>query len=385
MALHAYKDLKVKPAVIECGIGGEYDSTNILVRPAVCAVTSLGIDHTAVLGSSIEEIAWHKSGIFKEDAGVREVFTVDEQPREAMEVLRKRAEEKGLRLVPVKRHRVIEEGRTKNGEEVRLGLKADFQKTNASLAVAVAAAWLRFAGIAESPSGRAVPEPGDAESELPPEFTKGLQTVQWGGRCEARRQGRVKWCLDGGHTVESMRLAGQWFGQELSAPESNGKRTRQKRLLLFNQQTRDAVGLARTLHTALRETVPSSAASSDDIQGGQANGIPHAEPLFHHALFSTNITFSPKGDSVAGSYKPDLLSMNTSGVDVEKLTVQKSLAEMWQVLDEGCETGVEGSIEDAVRRVRALERELGEDEEVVVLVTGSLHLVGGCLEVLDTV
>ncbi|KAG9649953.1 putative tetrahydrofolylpolyglutamate synthase, partial [Aureobasidium melanogenum] len=45
MALHTYISEGVDAAVIECGIGGEFDSTNILVKPSVTAVTSLGIDH----------------------------------------------------------------------------------------------------------------------------------------------------------------------------------------------------------------------------------------------------------------------------------------------------------------------------------------------------
>lgn len=371
MALHAYLDLGVKPAIFECGIGGEYDSTNILVSPSVCAVTSLGIDHTAVLGQTVQEIAWHKAGIFKSAAKTKEVFTVDSQPTEALEVLRQRATEKGMTLVPITRHSSIESGKNRNGKPLKLGLSADFQKTNASLAVAVAAAYLRSTGMTTSPSGAPIPEPGDPDSDLPPEFAKGLETVQWGGRCEIRRQGRVQWCLDGGHTVESLKLAGQWFGDVVKARGAK----KQKLVLLFNQQTRDAVGLARTLHTVLKESVPSDSSGRSSRSQDQS--------LFDQALFSTNVTFAPAADGAGGSYKPDLMSMNTSGPDVEKLTVQRGLAEMWAELDQGCAVEVASTIEDAVRKVRALEQELGEDGEVLVLVTGSLHLVGGCLEVLD--
>lgn len=371
MALHAYLDLGVKPAIFECGIGGEYDSTNILVSPSVCAVTSLGIDHTAVLGQTVEEIAWHKAGIFKSASKTREVFTIDSQPKEAMEVLRQRAIEKEVTLVQVARHSTIETGKTKDGRQLKLGLSADFQKTNASLAVAVAAAYLRSAGITTSPSGVPVPVPGDPGSELPLEFIRGLETVQWGGRCEIRKQGRVQWCLDGGHTVESLKLAGQWFSGVVKEREVK----KQTLVLLFNQQTRDAVGLARTLHTALRESV--------DTQAGNHSPRSQQQPLFDHVLFSTNITFAPAAGGAIGSYKPDLMSMNTSAPDVEKLTVQKALADMWAELDDGCGVEVASTIEDAVRNVRALEQEMGENGEVLVLVTGSLHLVGGCLEVLD--
>lgn len=50
---------------MEVGIGGLYDSTNIVPKPVVTGITSLGLDHTAVLGNTIEEIAWNKAGIYK--------------------------------------------------------------------------------------------------------------------------------------------------------------------------------------------------------------------------------------------------------------------------------------------------------------------------------
>jgi folylpolyglutamate synthase/dihydropteroate synthase len=55
----------VDVAILEVGIGGEYDSTNIIEKPVVCGITSLGLDHVNVLGHTIDQIAWHKSGIIK--------------------------------------------------------------------------------------------------------------------------------------------------------------------------------------------------------------------------------------------------------------------------------------------------------------------------------
>lgn len=82
--------IQVDAAVVEVGVGGEYDSTNIIPRPTCAGVTSLGIDHVDKLGNTLESIAWHKSGIFR--SGVA-ALTV-QQPPEALEVLRQRAEEK---------------------------------------------------------------------------------------------------------------------------------------------------------------------------------------------------------------------------------------------------------------------------------------------------
>lgn len=55
-------------AILEVGIGGEYDSTNIVPKPMVTGVTSLGLDHVTVLGTTLGEIAWQKGGIYKVDA-----------------------------------------------------------------------------------------------------------------------------------------------------------------------------------------------------------------------------------------------------------------------------------------------------------------------------
>lgn len=56
---------KVDVAILEVGVGGEYDSTNIVENPIVCGITALGLDHVTVLGNTIDSIAWHKAGIIK--------------------------------------------------------------------------------------------------------------------------------------------------------------------------------------------------------------------------------------------------------------------------------------------------------------------------------
>lgn len=65
MALHVFLDKKVDATILEVGVGGTYDSTNIVPNPVVTGITTLGIDHVHVLGKTIQEIAWQKSGIFK--------------------------------------------------------------------------------------------------------------------------------------------------------------------------------------------------------------------------------------------------------------------------------------------------------------------------------
>jgi dihydrofolate synthase / folylpolyglutamate synthase len=64
MAFKYFSDNKVEYAVIECGLGGRLDSTNVL-RPLVSVITSIAIDHTEYLGDTIEKITYEKAGIIK--------------------------------------------------------------------------------------------------------------------------------------------------------------------------------------------------------------------------------------------------------------------------------------------------------------------------------
>lgn len=57
--------VKVDATILEVGVGGRFDSTNIVPKPVVTGITALGLDHTAILGKTLKEIAWQKAGIFK--------------------------------------------------------------------------------------------------------------------------------------------------------------------------------------------------------------------------------------------------------------------------------------------------------------------------------
>lgn len=97
LAFHVFKQEKVDVAILEVGVGGAYDSTNIIHKPIVCGVAALGIDHVSVLGSTLGEIAWNKGGIFK--AGVPAVTS--QQPKEGLDMLESRAKELKVTTPPV--------------------------------------------------------------------------------------------------------------------------------------------------------------------------------------------------------------------------------------------------------------------------------------------
>lgn len=348
MALHTYLQEGVDSAIIECGIGGEYDSTNIIEKPTVTAVTSLGIDHTAMLGSTLPEIAWHKAGIFKPNS----IAFSAPQKEEAVKVLQERAAVKGTTL------RVVEVHPDLLSDKVKLGLSASFQKINASVAIAVAAAHLRALGHT------AIPDPTSSPHiPLPQEFIRGLERVHWPGRCEIRRENSIAWHIDGGHTLESIEVTGCWFAEQIQKSSNASPR----RILIFNQQTRDANALAKGLHEALLLGVKSQTNTS-------------SLNVFSHVIFCTNQTFS-------SGYKPDLVSINTNKDDVDALSVQRELAKTWNSIEPSTSYSIVGSIEDAVKEARQKAKEWtsnSKDAEVMTLVTGSLHLVGGFIEVLET-
>jgi folylpolyglutamate synthase len=333
MALHTFFRMNVDTAVIECGIGGEFDSTNILNAPKVTAITALGIDHEALLGHTLSSIAWHKAGIFKPGS----IALTMPQPSDAMQVLSERAKEKNVDLHIIGTHPQIESG------DVKLGLKADYQKSNASLAVAIASVRLRQLGRSDVPD--LIQDPG---ANLPEQFKSGLKTVWWPGRSDIRRDihSDTTWYLDGAHTMESIQLSSKWFADEVEkSPTSKG------RVLIFNQQTRDAVGLSRALYETLKPVLGASP--------------------FECAIFTPNVTSRTVG------YKPDLVSMNHQS-DPD-LNVQRGLAKAWKALDPSSEVVVSPTIESAMETARG-----ASGEGNMVLVIGSLHLVGGAIDVLES-
>lgn len=89
-----FEKLKPDYVLLECGMGGRLDSTNIISRPALSVITSVSIDHTAFLGETITDIAREKAGIIK--AGVPVVAA--EQTQDALEVIKSAAASLGSEL-----------------------------------------------------------------------------------------------------------------------------------------------------------------------------------------------------------------------------------------------------------------------------------------------
>merc|ERR1711957_586828 len=90
LAFHYFDKAGADVVVLETGLGGRLDATNVLVKPDLCVVTSIGLEHTRILGETIEEIAGEKAGIMK--AGVPVLVG----PNVPHPVMRMHAENKGV-------------------------------------------------------------------------------------------------------------------------------------------------------------------------------------------------------------------------------------------------------------------------------------------------
>ena len=91
MAMAGFEEAGVEYVILETGLGGRLDATNSISRPFACILTSIGLDHTEILGDTLEKIAAEKAGILKEKVPVIFADTQEESSR----VIEKRAEELG--------------------------------------------------------------------------------------------------------------------------------------------------------------------------------------------------------------------------------------------------------------------------------------------------
>lgn len=331
MSYHLFLQEGVDVAVYETGIGGEYDATNIVERPLASGISSLGIDHVFALGNTVEKIAWHKAGIMKPGSTA---FTIKQAP-EAAQVLQERADAKGVQL------KVLHVDPRLSGVHIRPD--ALFQKKNASLGIALAETALQKLDPGFKPD----------PSTLPKEFVDGLEQVVWRGRCEVKTEGKVVWHIDGAHTVDSLKMATKWFAEECHTKSG-------PKVLIFNQQGREeAVHFLEGMITALK----TYGEGTDDA--------------FAHVVFCTNVTHAETG------YKRDFVNHQYDADAIKALTAQHGFAEKWAALDPKANIAVLPTIEDAINHVRGLSTSLGEGQTVQALITGSLHLVGGALAILE--
>ena len=126
-----FKKKNVDIAILETGLGGRLDATNVIKKPLISVITSISFDHKERLGDTIEKIAYEKAGILKN--GSKCVFL---KSNNGSETLKNEAIKKGVILVEDDLDVSVENNVAKiNGEDFEFNLNGDFQKENLKLAL----------------------------------------------------------------------------------------------------------------------------------------------------------------------------------------------------------------------------------------------------------
>lgn len=192
MAFLYFREKGVDIAVMETGLGGRLDATNV-IDPLISLITPISLEHKQYLGHTLRQIAWEKAGIIKPQ---RPVFTSAHQPG-VLEVLRQRCAElnspfyiwgKDFRAQRSGPHVINFRGRKKFWPNLTLGLLGSHQIVNASLALAAA---------------EALDELGYSLDEE--QIRKGVRQVKWPGRLELIGE-KPRILLDGAHNPAATKV-----------------------------------------------------------------------------------------------------------------------------------------------------------------------------------
>lgn len=352
--------------ILEVGMGGRYDATNILPMTdyqSVAGVTLLDFDHVRVLGHRIEEIAWEKGGVFqvikgeagqsslrpftvgwkldKEDKPLRDetessrtFYSLETNSEAAIRVLQTcaKVEGRGAKLVLVgSKHPTYG-----IPQHITLGLAGRHQRENAAIAVALTTELHQKCGGATT-----FPDLGTAA------MYQGLSQVSWPARCQTViHNEHTTFRLDGAHTVQSVQAGLEWFrGVQCDADKRPA-------VLFFNcSHERNPVELI----------------------------APLIETAFQRVFFCKSDSTRPSMVAKTGAreyLQETRISISEELLPTAPETWQQTLMSIWKHMDltHSVPTFCDLSAADAVDS-------LGE-EPVEVFVTGSLYLVGSVLSVI---
>ncbi len=194
MAFAYFGKRGVKFQVLEVGMGGKFDATSV-ITPLVAIITTIGLDHTDVLGSTIGQITAEKCGIIKPGITV----VISPQPPEAAQVIKQTCAERGAKLLAVDKdikwhslgsdldgQRFEVKGR-KGKYELSMPILGEHQLQNAATAVAALEVLI------------------DKGFDIPaPKIAKGFKQLEWPGRFQVLRRNPPV-VVDGAHNIDAAR------------------------------------------------------------------------------------------------------------------------------------------------------------------------------------
>lgn len=255
MAFQYFAEAQVDVAVLEVGLGGRFDATNV-VTPVACAVTTIALDHQEYLGTTLSSVAYEKAGIIKPLVPV----VVGRMSDEARETIEQVAEERGAPLSRLGREfevagmpeRFRFSGRTRRYDNLVCSLSGAHQVDNCACALSlIEAAGERGLDVGET----AVRE--------------GLRTVQWPGRLEVVDRTPLV-VLDGAHNPAAAAAVAEYMQSFRRVnPESRVI------LVLGMMRDKDHLGFAKPFRGLVDQVVLTQAGLSRSATVDELYGVLH--------------------------------------------------------------------------------------------------------------
>jgi dihydrofolate synthase / folylpolyglutamate synthase len=188
----AFKHAEVDCAVIEVGLGGRLDATNVITRVQLSIITSIGYDHMLILGSTLQEIAREKSGIIKGETPVLVGLVEDEIYKEISTIAHK-CKSPIKKIIPSESISILKQVKS---EWLKSALNSSIYAVNACLAIEAT----KILGISEK------------------DILDGLNNASWPGRLELISKHDTEICIDGAHNVEAVEGLNQFLSNNKVNP-----------------------------------------------------------------------------------------------------------------------------------------------------------------------
>ena len=379
-----FSTLQTDVVVLEVGMGGRLDATNIC-KAMACGITPLDLDHTRVLGDTIDKIAYEKSGIMKLE-GVPCFTGINHDPK-AMEVIKDTAKRVNCPL------HIVRPLNKDNVPKNFLGLNGDHQRENAALAIELSEA---FMNSYNEDKKKAATDGNDNNNNkdklistlqcrdvntLSENVKVGLNLCKWAGRTQIIDLGKMFdgneendasnliFYLDGAHTPKSLQCCTKWYSQILAENEDNNNNI--CNVLIFNC-SRD-----RRIDVMFPELLSISNCKWEKIIFCPAD---YSRPTTVKLPTPKDVLLKIDQDKYA------TLDPNPKVVlpeETKDFRWQHIMKDVWDVLAKEKGYGesmsmVCPSVKDAIEHVKNNAKSL-KKQDVKVLLSGSLYLVGSAL------